>query len=238
VQKVKVIPAIDIMENNVVRLVKGNPTNKTIYSDNPVETAKKWEKAGADILHVVDLDATLGRGSNLHLIEKIAEEVSIPIQVAGGLRTEDMIGKVLHFASKAVLGTIAFKNKEVLQNISKNFGKDRIIISVDQLRGKIVISGWTEDTGVELISGIENFVKLGYSEFLLTSVDRDGTLEGPDLNSLNNACRIQNAKIIASGGISSLQDTINVKKCGASAVILGKALYEGKISIEKVKDSV
>ncbi len=234
----KVIPAIDIMENNVVRLVKGNPTNKTIYSDNPVETAKKWEKAGADILHVVDLDATLGRGSNLHLIEKIAEEVSIPIQVAGGLRTEDMIGKVLHFASKAVLGTIAFKNKEVLQNISKNFGKDRIIISVDQLRGKIVISGWTEDTGVELISGIENFVKLGYSEFLLTSVDRDGTLEGPDLNSLNNACRIQNAKIIASGGISSLQDTINVKKCGASAVILGKALYEGKISIEKVKDSV
>ncbi|MGI0072205.1 MAG: 1-(5-phosphoribosyl)-5-[(5-phosphoribosylamino)methylideneamino]imidazole-4-carboxamide isomerase [Nitrosotalea sp.] len=234
----KVIPAIDIMENNVVRLVKGDPKNKTIYSDNPVETAKKWEKAGADILHVVDLDATLGRGSNLHLIKKIAEEVSIPVQVAGGLRTEDMIEKVLHFASKAVLGTIAFKNKEVLQNISKNFGKDRIIISVDQLQGKIVISGWTEDTGVELISGIENFVKLGYSEFLLTSVDRDGTLRGPDLDSLNNACRIQNAKIIASGGISNLQDTINVKKCGASAVILGKALYDGKISIEKVKDSV
>ncbi|MGI0069361.1 MAG: 1-(5-phosphoribosyl)-5-[(5-phosphoribosylamino)methylideneamino]imidazole-4-carboxamide isomerase [Nitrosopumilaceae archaeon] len=234
----KVIPAIDIMENNVVRLVKGDPKNKTIYSDNPVETAKKWEKAGADILHVVDLDATLGRGSNLHLIKKIAEEVSIPVQVAGGLRTEDMIEKVLHFASKAVLGTIAFKNKEVLQNISKNFGKDRIIISVDQLQGKIVISGWTEDTGVELISGIGNFVKLGYSEFLLTSVDRDGTLRGPDLDSLNNACRIQNAKIIASGGISNLQDTINVKKCGASAVILGKALYDGKISIEKVKDSV
>jgi phosphoribosylformimino-5-aminoimidazole carboxamide ribotide isomerase len=235
---VKVIPAIDIMENNVVRLVKGDPTNKTIYSDNPVETAKKWEKSGADILHVVDLDATLGRGSNLHLIEKIAEEVSIPVQVAGGLRTKDVIEKVLNFASKAVLGTIAFKNKEALQNISKNFGKDRIIISVDQLQGKIVISGWTEDTGVELIPGIENFVKLGYSEFLLTSVDRDGTLRGPDLDSLNNACRIQNAKIIASGGISNLQDTINVKKCGASAVILGKALYDGKISIEKVKDSV
>ena len=234
----KVIPAIDIMENNVVRLVKGNPKNKTIYSVNPVETAKKWEMAGADILHVVDLDATLGRGSNLHLIKKIAEEVSIPIQVAGGLRTEYAIDKVLHFASKVVLGTIAFKNKEVLQNISKNFGKDRIIISVDHLQGKIVISGWTEDTGVELISGIENFVKLGYSEFLLTSVDRDGTLEGPDLDSLNNACRIQDAKIIASGGISSLQDTINVKKCGAFAVILGKALYDGKISIEKVKGSV
>lgn len=234
----KVIPAIDIMENNVVRLVKGDPKNKTIYSDNPVETAQKWEKAGADILHVVDLDATLGRGSNLHMIKKITEEVSIPVQVAGGLRTEEIIGKVLHFASKAVLGTIAFKNEEVLQNISKNFGKDRIIISTDQLQGKIVISGWTENTGVELISGIENFVKLGYSEFLLTSVDRDGTLRGPDLDSLKNACSIRNTKIIASGGISNLQDTINVKKCGASAVILGKALYDGKISIEEVKDSV
>lgn len=234
----KVIPAIDIMENNVVRLVKGDPKNKTIYSDNPVESAKKWEKAGADILHVVDLDATLGRGSNLHMIKKIAKEVSIPIQVAGGLRTEDMINEVLHFASKVVLGTIAFKNKEVLKNISKSIGKDRIIISVDQSQGKIVISGWTENTGVELISGIENFVKLGYSEFLLTSVDRDGTLQGPDLDSLKNACQIQGAKIMASGGISNLQDTINVKKCGAFAVILGKALYDGKISIEEVKDSV
>ena len=234
----KVIPAIDIMENNVVRLVKGDPKNKTIYSINPIESAKKWEKAGADMLHVVDLDATLGRGSNLHIIKKIAKEVSIPIQVAGGLRTEDVIMEVLNFASKVVLGTIAFKNKEVLKNILKSIGKDKIIISVDQSQGKIVISGWTENTGVELISGIENFVKLGYSEFLLTSVDRDGTLQGPDLDSLKNACQIQDAKIIASGGISNLQDTINVKKCGASAVILGKALYDGKISIEEVKDSV
>ena len=234
----KIIPAIDIMENNVVRLVKGNPQKKTVYSNNPVEIAKKWEKSGADVLHVVDLDATLGVGSNLHVIKKIAEEVSIPMQVAGGLRTKDVIDQVLHFASKAVLGTIAFKNKEILQDISKNYGKDRIIISADQLQGKIVISGWTENTGVQLISAIENFVKLGYSEFLLTSVDRDGTLNGPDLDSLKNACSIQNAKIIASGGISSLQDVINVKKCGAFAVILGKALYDRKISIEEVKDSV
>ena len=237
-QKVKVIPAIDIMENNVVRLVKGDPKNKTIYNNNPVESAKKWEKAGADMLHIVDLDAAFGRGSNLPVIKKISEEVSIPIQVAGGLRTENIIDNVLSFASKVVLGTIVFKNKEVLQNISTNVGKGRIIISVDQLQGKIVISGWTESTGVELISGIENFVSLGYSEFLLTSVERDGTLRGPDLDSLSNACQIQNSKIIASGGISNLQDAINEKKCGASAVILGKALYEGKISIEEIKDSI
>jgi len=232
---VKVIPAIDIMGSDVVRLVQGNPKNKTVYSSNPVETAKKWEKAGADMLHLVDLDATLGIGSNFQMIKNIAENVSIPIEVAGGLRTQEIIENVLHFASKAVLGTIAFKNKEILQKISEKFGKDRIIISADQLNGKIVIGGWKENTGIELIQGLESFVRLGYSEFLITSVERDGTLQGPDLDSLRKACSVQNTRIIASGGISSLQDAISVKKCGVSSVILGKALYDGKISIEEVK---
>lgn len=231
----KIIPAIDLMDGKVVRLVKGDPKNKTIYSDNPVEIAKKWEKAGADRIHVVDLDATLGRGSNLQTIKKIAQQVSVPIHVAGGLRNEDTIRDVLSFAPKAVLGTFAFKNKEILPEILTKFGKDRIIISVDQLNGKIVIDGWQQSTGIDLISGVESFLKLGFSEFLLTSVDRDGTLLGPDLESLKKACEIKNAMIIASGGISNIRDTIAVKKCGASGVILGKALYDGKISIEEVR---
>jgi len=223
------------MDGKVVRLVKGDPKNKTIYSDNPVETAKKWEKAGADRIHVVDLDATLGRGSNLQIIKKIAQQVSIPIHVAGGLRNKDTISDVLSFAPKVVLGTFAFNNKETLPEILAEFGKDRIIISVDQLNGKIVIDGWQQSTGIDLISGVEGFLKLGLSEFLLTSVDRDGTLLGPDLESLKKACDIKNVKIIASGGISNVQDTIAVKKCGVFGVILGKALYDGKISIEKVR---
>lgn len=234
-QKVKVIPAIDIMDRNVVRLVQGNPKNKTVYNSNPIETAKKWEREGADMLHIVDLDATLGMGTNFNMIKNIAENVSIPIEVAGGLRTQEIIENVLRFASKAVLGTIAFKNKEILQRVSEKFGKDRIIISTDQLNGKIVIGGWKENTGIELLKGLEGFVRLGYSEFLITSVERDGTLQGPDLDSLRKACSMKNTRIIASGGISNLQDTINVKKCGASSVILGKALYDGKISIEEVK---
>ena len=231
----KVIPAVDIMENKVVRLIKGDPTKKTIYSNNPVKIAKKWEEAGADMLHMVDLDAALGLGSNFNLIKNVVKEVSIPVEVAGGLRTEDMIENVLDFASKAVLGTIAFKNKEILGRISAKFGKERIVISADQLNGKIVISGWKEDTGVELIAGVENFVKLGFSEFLITSVDRDGTLGGPDLETLDRACSIKNAQIIASGGISSFEDVVNVKNCGAAGVVLGKALYDGKISIEEIK---
>lgn len=231
----KVIPAIDIMDNKVVRLVKGDPKNKTVYSSDPVGMAKKWEKAGADMLHVVDLDATLGTGSNLQTIKKITESVSIPVEAAGGLRTKEIIENALQFSSKVVLGTIAFKNKEILEEVSEKFGKERIVISADQMGGKIVISGWKENTGIELIPGIENFVRLGYSQFLITTVERDGTLHGPDLESLQKSCDIKNVNVIASGGISNLQDIVNVKKCGASGVILGKALYDGKISVEEVK---
>jgi phosphoribosylformimino-5-aminoimidazole carboxamide ribotide isomerase len=231
---VKVIPAIDIMENNVVRLVKGDPKNKTVYNNNPIETAKQWEKAGADMLHVVDLDAALCLGSNLQTIKKVAEEVSIPIEVAGGLRTEDVIESVLDFAPKVVLGTVAFKNRDILQKISKKFS-NRIVISADQLNGKIVTSGWKERTQVNLISGIEELVSLGFSEFLITSVDRDGTLKGPDLDTLKRACNVRGAKVIASGGISKLQDTVDVKQIGAAGVILGKALYDKKITVEEVK---
>ena len=234
----KVIPAIDLMDGKVVRLVKGDPKNKTVYSDNPVETAKKWENAGADTLHIVDLDATLGIGSNFQIIKKIGQKVSISIQVAGGLRNEDIINDVLSFASKAVIGTLAFKKKEILPKILAKYGDDKIVISTDQLNGKIVIDGWKQSTDIELIPGIESFVKLGFSEFLLTSVDRDGTLQGPDLTSLKMACAVKNARIIASGGISSLKDTIDVKNCGAYGVILGKALYDRKISIEEVRKAI
>ncbi len=230
-----IIPAIDIMDNQVVRLVRGDPNYKTVYSNDPIEIAKKWEKAGADMLHIVDLDATLGRGSNIQIIKKIPQFVSIPVEVAGGLRTKEMIENALQFASRVVLGTIAFKSKQTLEEISKKFGNERIVISTDQLNGQIVISGWKETTKIGLIQGIKDFVNLGYSQFLITTVERDGTLQGPDLNSLENACNMKSIKVIASGGISNPQDIINLKKCGVNAIILGKALYDGKISIEEAK---
>ncbi len=231
----KIIPAIDLMDNKVVRLIKGDPKQKTVYSTNPVEIAKKWEKAGADLIHIVDLDATLGIGSNFQTIKKITENISLPVEIAGGLRSREKIENALQIAKKVVLGTIAFRNREVLEEIAKNFGKEKLVISADQLQGKIVVSGWQENTNIDLINGIKQFVDLGYLEFLITSVDRDGTLSGPDLESLKKACDLPSTKIIASGGISSLQDIENVKKCGCFGVILGKALYDGKISIEEVK---
>ena len=231
----KIIPAIDLMEGKVVRLIKGQQEKKTIYSNDPIKIAKQWEKSGADLIHLVDLDATLRRGSNWELVKKIVNELSIPIQVAGGLRDESTIIEVLNMASKVVLGTLAFKNKQILKKLLSDFGSDRIIISVDHVDGNIVVDGWQENTGINLIEGINEFLEIGFSEFLLTNVNRDGTLQGPDLEFLKKACAISGTKIIASGGISNINDVLQVKNYNAYGVILGKALYENKISIEEAK---
>lgn len=231
----KVIPAIDLMNGQVVRLYKGDPSQKTVYSDNPIEVAKKWEANGADMLHLVDLDATLGRGSNILIIKKILEQISIPVQVAGGLRDESLITDVSKISNRVVLGTLAFKDKSTLKKLLSNLGPEKIVISVDHIDGKIVIHGWQKETDIKLIDAMQEFIAMGFSEFLLTNVSRDGTLEGPDLEFLEQACQLDNAHVIASGGISNIKDIQDVKQKNAFGVILGKALYENKISIAEAK---
>jgi len=231
----KIIPAIDLMNGQVVRLYKGDPKQKTVYSDNPVEIAKKWEANGADMLHIVDLDATLGIGSNLSIIKKILEKISIPVEVAGGLRDESLILDVVKISNRVVIGTLAFKDKELVKKLLLSLGPDKIVISVDHKDGEIVIRGWQESAGIKLIDAIKEFLAMGFTEFLLTNVNRDGTLEGPDLEFLEQACQLDNANVIASGGISNVADIKDVKEKNAFGVILGKALYENKISIEEAK---
>ena len=233
----KIIAAVDLMEGDVVRLVKGNPTSKKVYSNEPIITAKKWEKAGADMIHVVDLDATLGLGSNLEILEKIAKELSIPVQVAGGLRDIQTITKTLEFATRVVLGTIAYTNEQILQELVKKTGSERIVIAADHRDGSIVLDGWKKKIETKLIEAIDKFVQMGFTEFLLTNVNKDGTMMGPDLENLRPLCK-KKINVIASGGISNIDDVINVKECNAFGVILGKALYENKITIGDAKKVV
>ncbi len=231
----KIIPAIDLMDGQVVRLVKGDPKNKTVYSSNPLEIAKKWQSAGADMLHIVDLDATLGLGSNLETIKKMLSGLNVPVEVAGGLRDESTILEIGKTADRIVLGTLAFKDKEAVLKISNSLGKKKIVISVDQIDGKIAVDGWQQSTETTLLDGMNEFLQLGFSEFLLTSISRDGTMQGPDIESLQKACSLENANVIASGGISGIDDVKQLKTLNPYGVILGKALYENKISIEEAK---
>ncbi|MDC4221256.1 MAG: 1-(5-phosphoribosyl)-5-[(5-phosphoribosylamino)methylideneamino]imidazole-4-carboxamide isomerase, partial [Candidatus Nitrosopumilus limneticus] len=222
----KVIPSIDLMNGQVVRLYKGNPEHKTVYSNDPISIAKKWENTGADMIHLVDLDATLGLGSNFELIKKIVSCVSIPVEIGGGLRSESLILDALDIVNRVVIGTLAFKEPELLQKLLTKLGPEKIVISVDHKDGLIVTHGWQTTTDISLIDSINEFLHVGFTEFLLTNVNRDGTLQGPDLEFLKQACDLEKANVIASGGISNIHDISKVKENNAWGVILGKALYE------------
>ena len=231
----KIIPAIDLMEGKVVRLYKGDPDKKTIYSDNPLDIAKKWESAGADMIHLVDLDATLGSGSNFETLRSIAKSVKIPVQVAGGLRNEKIIESALEFAQRVVIGTLAFNDKTTLGELLTRYGKEKLVISADHNNGLIVVNGWQQSTKISLIDAVNGFVEMGFSEYLSTSITKDGTLEGPDLKPLQEINEMNTVNLIVSGGISNIEDVLNVKKLNPFGVILGKALYENQISIEEAK---
>lgn len=226
-----IIPAIDLLDGKVVRLVKGDPASKTIYSDNPIEVAKRWTSEGAEMLHIVDLDAALQTGkNNRKTIYDIAASVQIPVQAAGGIRSVEIINEMLKNVNKIVLGTLAFQEPGLIGKMIKK-KRERIVLAVDHRDRTVVVNGWKEKTNFSIQNAIYDFRSLGISEFLLTSVEKDGTLSGPDLSSLQYASAILGIKIIASGGVSSLEDVLRARTAGCSSIILGKALYDGKISI-------
>jgi phosphoribosylformimino-5-aminoimidazole carboxamide ribotide isomerase len=234
----KSIAAIDLIDNQVVRLVKGKLENKTIYSNDPIETAKKWESEGIDGLHIVDLDLAINTGkNNTDLILKIVDLVNIPIQVAGGIRTINTINKLFekNKSLNVVLGTMAFKEPETLKKITKK-KLCRVIIAIDHNNENIMISGWKEYSGMKLFDAIKYYQKLGIDNFLLTNINKDGTLEGPDIDTLVRINDVfKDIKITSSGGISNIIDIIRLRNTNCHAVILGKALYDKQLTINQVQ---
>jgi phosphoribosylformimino-5-aminoimidazole carboxamide ribotide isomerase len=232
----KVLAAIDIMNGDVVRLTKGDQSTKKVYSKDPVQVAKKWEKDGADMLHIIDLDAALGNEfNNLSTISEILHSVNIPIQIGGGIRHIENFEKIVSMGfSKIVIGTMAYRNLDDIRVLSKNYS-DKIVISLDEINGNVMIDGWRSSSSYKIEDAINKFNKLGINIFLLTSIIKDGTLSGPDIVTLNSINTDRTSKIIASGGISTLIDVLKVRSIGCNSVILGKALYEDRLDIKKVK---
>lgn len=232
----RIIASIDLLGGNVVRLIRGKIEERIIYSDDPVRIAKKWEEQGADSLHIVDLDSALHTGNNnIDLISNVVDIVQIPVQIGGGIRSIDSINDMLaKGVSKVVLGTIAFKDPSSLKRLAKTLSS-RIIISIDQFNGMIMIDGWRETSGYDISQGINLFMNMGLNEFLLTSIDRDGTLAGPDVETLSSVVAIKGTNIIASGGISSIVDLVKIRNTGCSSAILGRAIYEEKFNVSQAK---
>ena len=232
----KVIAAIDIMNGEVVRLTKGDQATKKVYSKDPVQIAKKWEEDGADMLHIVDLDAAFGSATNnLSIISEILHAVNIRVQIGGGIRDTDTFQRIVKMGfSRIVVGTMAYRNVNELRLLCKKYS-DKIVVSLDEMDGKVMIEGWKSSSDYRIDDAISKFNKFGISNFLLTSIIKDGTLLGPDIVTLNSINTDRKSKIIASGGISNLLDVLRVRTIGCDSVILGKALYEERLEIKKVK---
>lgn len=237
----QLIPAIDLMSGKIVRLSRGDPKTVKVYDQfgGPVETAKRWRDEGAGKLHIIDLDATFGTGNNHAVISEIAANIALPIQVGGGIRSFETAAKLFKTGiSQVILGALAFSDQSAIGKIQKRFGAESVIVALDNKDGKIMVEGWKTATALSINEALEKFIMLGVKTFLITSIAKDGMLSGPDLETLKQACQYRNAKVIAAGGIGSLNDLIALKRIGVESAVIGKALYEGRFTLKEAINRV
>jgi len=232
-----IIPAIDLKDGCVVRFVQGHK-DKKVYSKDPIKTARHWWRAGSRLIHIVDLDgAATGIPSNLDMVKQIAKTIATPIQFGGGIRKVEMIKKLLEAGIyRIVLGTKAIEDKAFLKKVFHDF-KERVIVSIDTREGNILIKGWQSTSGKsDTLGFIHSLKEIGFKRFIYTDVSKDGTLNGPNIKDLKMLLKETGMKIIASGGISSLNDISRLKlmeKQGLEGIIIGKALYEGRFTLSQ-----
>jgi phosphoribosylformimino-5-aminoimidazole carboxamide ribotide isomerase len=229
------LPAVDIRDGKAVRLRQGHFDDETVYADDPLEAARSFVEAGARFLHVVDLDgAREGEPVNLHHLERITAELNVPVEVGGGLRSIASIRRALKAgAARVVLGTAAFSDPELLDEALSAF-TSRILVGVDVREGRVSVSGWTRSTQTSGEDAIRLMQQRGVTRFVYTNVDRDGMLEGPDLDELRRIGEAVRGRFLYSGGIGSLDDLRalrDLRLVNLAGVISGKALYEGRFGV-------
>ena len=229
-----VIPAIDILGGRCVRLLRGDYENPTIYSEDPVAVAAGFAEDGAERIHVVDLDAARGSGDNRSIIAELVRREGLRVQVAGGVRTfEDVDAWVHDGAHAVVMGTTAVRNPRLLERCAQKH-PGRLLAALDVRDDKPAVTGWTETEPIVIGSLVGRWDQLPLAGLILTSIDSDGTLGGPDLNTLAKVRGMTDLAIQYSGGVSSVEDIKSVIAAGAQSVILGKALYEGRLTLSQV----
>jgi phosphoribosylformimino-5-aminoimidazole carboxamide ribotide isomerase len=233
----QVFPAIDLLDGKAVRLEQGRPESAKIYSHAPWEVARKFATAGAPRLHVVDLDAALSGGAkhNHETIQKIlAAAGDMEVEVGGGIRTMELCARILSLGARyAVMGTAAIKTPKVVRDACKRYPQ-RIVVAVDARAGKVAVEGWKEDTDSDAVEIGQQVANAGAAAVLYTDIGRDGMRTGPNLEATARlAATIKPCAVIASGGMSKLDDIHQVRKTGATAVVIGKALYEGAFTLEE-----
>lgn len=234
----KFIPSIDLRDGHCVQLVGGDLTQEKVRLPDAIAQAKAFEADGAEILHVVDLDRALGRGSNLQVVRHILESVRIPVQVGGGIRVFEDIDYLLDCgAAKVVLGTRAVKDLQFLEEAADRYG-NRLTIAVDARGDEIVVKGWTEGSGRTLHDFARQVDGLGVGSILYTDVGREGRMQGPNVDNVRKLTSSLKTRVLASGGIRNVADLVELKKAGAWGAVVGMALYTGAIATPAAKEAL
>ena len=233
----KIIPAIDIINGKAVRLTKGDYNQKTEYADNPVEVAELFESAGITNLHLVDLDgAKAQKPKNLAVLEGVTASTGLSVDFGGGVKSNESLEAVLKAGAKQVTaGSIAVKNKTLVYEWIEEFGAEKIILGADVINEKIAISGWQEDSGIDLMGFLEEYLNKGIRYCICTDVSKDGMLQGPSFALYQKIMKeFPELRLIASGGVAQLDDLKKLNEMGCYGAIVGKAYYEGNISLEEL----
>ncbi len=234
-----IYPAIDLKDGQCVRLVRGKMDKATIFSDNPTAQAKSFENQGAEYIHIVDLNGAFeGKPVNHQAVLSIINEINIPVQLGGGIRTMAMIEEWLKAGvSRVILGTIALRNPDLVREACKKF-PNQIIVGIDARGGKVAVEGWAEISEIDALDMAKRFEDAGVAAIIYTNIDKDGALEGADIEGTKELAEKISIPIIASGGVSNLDDLRKLKeieKFGVSGVISGRAIYDGRF---KLKDAI
>jgi len=237
-RKIEIIPAIDIIEGKCVRLSQGDYDQKTVYNENPLEVARMFEDSGISRLHLVDLDGAKAKHIvNYKVLEQIASKTNLIIDFGGGLKSDEDL-KVAFESGAAMVtgGSIAVKEPVTFLNWLEKFGSEKIILGADAKDGKIAVSGWQESTELSIIEFIVEFHKKGIYKVISTDISRDGMLSGPSFDLYAEILeKLPKVEIIASGGISSMDDILKLGEMGVPGVVTGKAIYEGKINLRDIE---
>jgi len=232
-----IIPAIDIINGKCVRLTKGDYAQQKIYNENPVEVAKQFADAGLQRVHIVDLDgAKAGKIVNLGVLESIAAVTNLIIDFGGGIKNINDVSNVFSAgASIATIGSLAVKHPEIVEEWLMEFGADKFLIGADVLEEKIKISGWLEDGGIDIFTFIGKVIGLGAHNIFCTDISKDGVMEGPSVDLYKKIIEQHpEINLMASGGVTTINDVVELKAIGCSGVIIGKAIYEGNITLQQL----
>jgi phosphoribosylformimino-5-aminoimidazole carboxamide ribotide isomerase len=233
----EIIPAIDIIDGKCVRLTKGDYAQQKIYNENPVEVAKEFEASGIKRLHMVDLDgAKAGKIINLKVLEAVASQTNLVIDFGGGVKKiTDVSDIITAGASIVTIGSLAVKHPEILEEWLLEFGPDKFLIGADVLDRKIKISGWLVDGGIDIDTFIGKMLALGVQNIFCTDISKDGAMQGPSIDLYKDIMNTHTEiKLIASGGVSNFHDVIELKEIGCSGAIIGKAIYEGTVTLKEL----